>query len=76
MIIAFAFCAANLLLFGLIGLVSKGKLRYLFGRLGTDAYIVLLLLLIVFTFFGSSLFGGGIANSLKEHGVDFGRIML
>ncbi len=70
-IAGFAFCAANLLLFGAVGLFSKGKLRYFFGRIGADAYIVLLLLLIAFAFFGKSVFGG-IAEKLKAHGVDLG----
>ena len=42
----FGVCAAFLTLFGLTGLVSKGKLRYFFGRIGGTMYFIGLLALI------------------------------
>ena len=50
----FVICAINLLLFGLIGLFSKGKLRYFFARVGSTALFIGIIAVMIAALVGSA----------------------
>ena len=57
----FMLCGIHFLLFGIIGLFSRGKLRYYFARVGSTMYIVGLLVLIIAVLIGNAKLGAAVA---------------
>lgn len=57
----FMLCGIHFLLFGIIGLFSRGKLRYYFARVGSTMYIIGLLVLIIAVLIGNAKLGAAVA---------------
>lgn len=63
----FVLCGIHFLLFGIIGLFSRGKLRYYFARVGSTMYIIGLAVLIAAALIGNSVLGNAVADFAAQN---------
>ena len=68
----FGLCAANIALFGVIGLVSKGRARYFFARIGSTMLFIGTLVMIAAVFVGRYFLSRFIADPPKDLAVKIG----